>query len=121
MIDVQNIETMQTYLKGMFKGRPGEHHARIKHATGVSRSLVCAIVGGVLLAADPGSIAISERMGRAGNVAWFSVRGHHYVLAYNRSRTAGGIDLRDRYGVYRVIATFRDTALDQIGPVFDAL
>jgi len=117
MKKVKDISELKEYLDGMFNGRPGDPHPRIRHAGKVSRSTVLALAGAVVAVHDAGSIVLRERNSRTTNVCWFNVRGKRHALVYRN----GHVDLHTRSQQGARLVTFTDATMAQIGPVFATL
>ena len=116
---ITDLQTLQTYLRGMMEGRPDDDHPRIQHAADVSGA-VLAMAGGVLWRADPGSICLRSHAGRQANMIWATIDGRSFCFAYNHNTRR--VEIRDRNQLGPAIFSFdNSSSLTDIWAAFERL
>jgi hypothetical protein len=119
---IVTVADLKQYLQGMFRGRPGDHYPRIKHAPHVAQTIF-EIAGNLVMTADDNSIEVSQRTNGAGiardvNMIWFTVQGRPRAMIY---ASDAGVEIRDGGRGGAVLARIDNTNRSGIAAIFAGL
>lgn len=87
-VQVTTLSQAQEWLHGLERGRPGDHHGRIKHATDIDQ-VYEKVLAELVKTIDAGSLYVHTRLTLAGlhltNTSDFTVGGRPYTITYTHS------------------------------------